>query len=51
MLAADDLNPSPCHCKAFTVGHFSNIVVSVMEILVMPFLIILFSLCLKRWVA
>lgn len=24
-LAANDLNPSPCHCKAFTVGDFSNI--------------------------
>lgn len=46
MLAANDLNPSPCHCKALTVGHFSN-VVSVMEILIMPFLIILFPLCFK----
>lgn len=25
MLAANDLNPSPCHCKAFTVGYLSNI--------------------------
>lgn len=47
MLAANELNPSPCHCKAFTVRYFSNIVISVMEISIVPFLIIVFPVCFK----
>lgn len=48
---ANDLNPSPCYCKAFTVGCFSNVVISVMEVLIVPFLIIVFPVCFKEMIA
>lgn len=50
MLAANDLNPSPCPCEAFAVRYFSNVVISVMEILIVPFLIIVFPVCFKEMV-
>lgn len=50
MLAANDLNPSPCLCKAFAVRYFSNLINSVMEILIVPFLIIVFPACFKEMV-